>query len=132
MRLGRNKIGATVLGLIFLVTAALKLHAFFTGSLNSPSFPNSVVVAGGIVEIALGIGLIGPWFGYFVKPTFFWVLGLSGVSLGLQLRERSVHTCGCFGRVELPPIGHWILVLGLVVIALDLLLYENANLEKPI
>ncbi len=106
---------AAVLGVLLLITAALKAHGLALGPLSEDSFLSSPRLQVSAIEVE---ALLGFWLlvGWWQRGAWMASLGLFGAFAGLSLclGLMGQRSCGCFCRVSVNP---W-LTFGVDVLAL--------------
>jgi hypothetical protein len=101
---GSGKTVPTLLGLVLLAAAALKMHQLVSGTVNEDSYLNSPWFLISLVELELGLGI---WLllGFRPRQARFLALACFGsfaaVSLQQTLAGRS--SCSCFGALAVRP-----------------------------
>lgn len=102
---------------VFLGAACLKLSSYFSGGLSgSNAFPRSNItgITVGVLELALGCGLLTPlWRRLSIVAVFGSVVSI-GVFVGILLSGYPPSSCGCFGAMRVPPLAHALVLVGLL------------------
>ncbi|HXG09857.1 MAG TPA: MauE/DoxX family redox-associated membrane protein [Gemmataceae bacterium] len=118
-----------VLGLFLLSAAGLKIHGLFFDPSAHESILTSPRIQVATIEIEL---LLGGWLlsGWWVRAAWAAVLVFFGIlaSASLYLALVGQTTCGCFGRVAVPP---WATVAMDVAVLAALLLCRPRTSHAP-
>ncbi|MFQ5749494.1 MAG: MauE/DoxX family redox-associated membrane protein [Planctomycetota bacterium] len=127
VRKNGHKIAKTILAIYILATGILKWFSSESFP-ESGSFPKGLLLLASVVEVLLGATLLSRFWRFGAWGTVFW-----GQSLVVYLLWNGPgfqsSSCGCFGPLEIPYSRHFLLLFGMILLALSILLGNNESVS---